>query len=187
MQKPLYAAFCKAYAEKAAALKVGPGLEPGVEIGPLMNERALEKMEAQVADALAKGAKLLTGGKRLAPGSLYFQPTVLIDVPAEALIFQEETFGPIAALAPFETEEEALARANDTEYGLVAYLHSRDAGRCRRLASALEYGMVAVNRTKITGAPIPFGGVKQSGLGREGSRLGMEAYSEVKYICRDLG
>jgi aspartate-semialdehyde dehydrogenase len=187
VQKPLYAAFCKAYAEKAAALKVGPGLEPGVEIGPLMNERALEKMEAQVADALAKGAKLLTGGKRLAPGSLYFQPTVLIDVPAEALIFQEETFGPIAALAPFETEEEALARANDTEYGLVAYLHSRDAGRCRRLASALEYGMVAVNRTKITGAPIPFGGVKQSGLGREGSRLGMEAYSEVKYICRDLG
>jgi aspartate-semialdehyde dehydrogenase len=110
---------------------------------------------------------------------------VLADVPAEALIFREETFGPVAALAPFDTEAEAIAFANATEYGLVAYLHTRDPGRIARATEALQYGMVAVNRTKITGAPIPFGGMKQSGLGREGSRLGMEAFMDVKYICQD--
>jgi aspartate-semialdehyde dehydrogenase len=129
----------------------------------------------------------VTGGKRAWPGSLFFLPTLLTDVPEDALIFREETFGPIAAVAAFDSEAEAVERANDIDYGLVAYLHSRDAARCRRLAGELEYGMVAVNRTKITGAPIPFGGVKQSGLGREGSRLGLEAFTEVKYICRDLG
>ena len=186
VQRPVYEAFLAAYGERVAALKLGDGLEPGVEIGPLMNEKALAKMEAQVADALEKGARLITGGRRVAPGSLFFQPTLLADVPADALIFREETFGPIAAVAAFDEEAEALARANDSEYGLCAYLHSGDAARCRRLASALDYGMVAVNRTKITGAPVPFGGVKQSGLGREGSRLGLEAYTEVKYICRDI-
>ncbi len=186
VERPVYDAFCKAYAERIEALKIGPGFEEGVEIGPLMNEKAMEKMEAQVADALKRGAKLVTGGKRAWPGSLFFLPTLLTDVPDDALIFREETFGPIAAVAAFDSEEEAVARANDTDYGLVAYLHSRDAGRCRRLAGELEYGMVAVNRTKITGAPIPFGGVKQSGLGREGSRLGLEAFTEVKYICRDI-
>ena len=186
VEQPVYEAFCKAYAKRVEALKIGPGFEEGVEIGPLVNEKAMEKMEAQVADALTRGAKLVTGGKRAWPGSLFFLPTLLIDVPADALIFREETFGPIAAVAAFDSEEEAIACANDTEYGLVAYLHSGDAARCRRLAGELEYGMVAVNRTKITGAPIPFGGVKQSGLGREGSRLGLEAYTEVKYICRDI-
>ena len=187
VERPVYEAFCKAYAARVEALTLGHGFEPEVEIGPLINEKALEKMEAQVADALARGAKLVIGGKRAWPGSLFFLPTLLTDVPEDALIFREETFGPIAAVAAFDSEAEAVERANDTDYGLVAYLHSRDAARCRRLAGELEYGMVAVNRTKITGAPIPFGGVKQSGLGREGSRLGLEAFTEVKYICRDLG
>jgi aspartate-semialdehyde dehydrogenase len=150
-----------------------------------MNEKAIQKQEAHVADALAKGARLVVGGKRHKAGPLFFEPTLLADVPAEALILREETFGPIAALAPFDREQDAIARANDTDYGLVAYLHTKDTARIARLSAALEFGMVAVNRTKITGAPIPFGGVKQSGLAREGSRLGMEAFMDVKYICAD--
>ena len=150
-----------------------------------MNAAAVAKQVSHVEDALAKGARLLTGGEGHAVGPLFYTPTVLADVPAEASIFREETFGPVAALAPFDTEEEALRRANDSEYGLVAYLHTQDPRRIYRASRALQYGMVAVNRTKVTGAPIPFGGMKQSGLGREGARLGMEAYTEVKYVCRD--
>jgi aspartate-semialdehyde dehydrogenase len=150
-----------------------------------MNEAAVRKQEEHVADALAKGASLVVGGKRHKAGPLFFQPTLLTNVRPDALIFREETFGPVAAVAPFDSEEEAVRRANQSEYGLVAYLHTRDTGRIARLTGALEYGMVAVNRTKITGAPIPFGGVKQSGLGREGSRLGMEAFMDVKYVCQD--
>ena len=127
----------------------------------------------------------MTGGRLLDQGPLFYAPTVLADVPADASIFHEETFGPVAAIAPFDTEEEALQRANDTEYGLVAYLHSENPRRIYRASRALQFGMVAVNRTKVTGAPIPFGGMKQSGLGREGARLGLEAYTEVKYVCRD--
>lgn len=118
-------------------------------------------------------------------GGLFFKPTVLVDVPANALIMYEETFGPVAAIAPFDDEKEVIQRANDTEYGLVAYLHTQDPRRIYRTSRALQFGMVAVNRTKVTGAPIPFGGMKQSGLEREGSRLGMEAFTEVKYVCRD--
>jgi aspartate-semialdehyde dehydrogenase len=143
------------------------------------------KQEEHVADALARGAKLLCGGKRDPAGPLFFQPTVLADVPSDARIMHEETFGPVAALAAFDTEDEAIMRANDTEYGLVAYLHTQDPRRIYRASRALRFGMVAVNRTKVTGAPIPFGGMKQSGLGREGSRLGLEAFTEVKYVCRD--
>jgi aspartate-semialdehyde dehydrogenase len=184
VERPVYDAFCKAFATRTAALTVGRGLDDP-DIGPLMNEKAVAKQEEHVADALAKGATLLTGGKRHEAGALFFQPTVLCDVGADALIMHEETFGPVAAIVPFDSEEEALRRANDTEYGLVAYLHTQDPRRIYRASRALQFGMVAVNRTKVTGAPIPFGGMKQSGIGREGSRLGMEAFTEVKYVCRD--
>jgi aspartate-semialdehyde dehydrogenase len=150
-----------------------------------MNERAIGKQEAQVKDALLHGAKLLTGGKRHKAGPLFFEPTVLVDVPSHAAIFREETFGPVAALAPFDREDEVIKLANDSEYGLVAYVHTGSAQRAKRLIAALDYGMVAVNRTKITGAPVPFGGIKQSGLGREGSRAGMEAFMDIKYICEE--
>jgi len=184
VERPVYEAFCKAFAERTAALSVGNGMDDP-DIGPLMNKAAVAKQIEHVADALTKGATLLTGGKRHKAGPLFFQPTVLADVPEDALIMREETFGPVAAIAPFDTEEEALVRANATEYGLVAYLHTEDPRRIYRASRALAFGMVAVNRTKVTGAPIPFGGMKQSGLGREGSRLGLEAFTEVKYVCRD--
>lgn len=187
VQRGLHDAFCKAYAARIEALRIGNGLAEGTEIGPLMHERAMKKVEEQVADALARGAKLLAGGQRQASGSLFYQPTLLADVPDDALIMREETFGPVAAVTAFDTEEEIIARANDTEYGLVAYLVTENGARQRRLANALDYGMVAVNRVKITGAPVPFGGVKQSGLGREGSRHGLEAFTELKYICVDVG
>ncbi|WP_445681487.1 NAD-dependent succinate-semialdehyde dehydrogenase [Radicibacter daui] len=186
VERPVYDAFCTAFAERIAALKVGTGLEPGVEIGPLMHERAIAKVEAQVADALARGATLLAGGKRHKAGRLFYQPTLLADVPEGASILTEETFGPVAAVLPFDSEEEAVARANDTEYGLVAYVVTADPRRIFRLGEALDYGMVAVNRVKITGAPVPFGGVKQSGLGREGSRHGIEAFTDLKYLCLDV-
>jgi len=184
IERPIYDAFCARFAERVAALTVGDGLDDP-DIGPLMNDRAIAKQEQQVADALARGARLLTGGARHAAGPLFFQPTVLADVPAAADIFREETFGPVAALAPFDREDEVLAHANDTDYGLVAYLHSGDPARISRMTRGLQYGMVAANRTKITGAPIPFGGIKQSGLGREGARLGMEEFMDVKYVCLD--
>jgi aspartate-semialdehyde dehydrogenase len=186
VQRGLYDAFCAAYAARIEALKVGSGLAEGIDIGPLMHERAVAKVEEQVADALARGARLLAGGARQAPGSLFYRPTLLADVPDDAAIMREETFGPVAAVAPFDTEEEAVARANATEYGLVAYVVTENGARQRRMAAALDYGMVAINRVRITGAPIPFGGVKQSGLGREGSRHGLEAFTELKYICLDL-
>ncbi|MGK9053641.1 NAD-dependent succinate-semialdehyde dehydrogenase [Neorhizobium petrolearium] len=185
VQRPVLDAFNKAFAKRISALKVGAGLTEGVEIGPLMHERAVTKVEAQVKDALDKGAKLLIGGKRHEAGSLFFEPTLLTDVPADAAIMREETFGPVAAVAAFDTEEEAVARANDTEYGLVAYAVTENGARQMRLGRALEYGMVAINRVKITGGPIPFGGWKQSGLGREGSRHGIEAFTELKYLCID--
>lgn len=184
IERPIYDEFCAKYIEAAKALTVGIGMDDP-DIGPLMNERAVQKQEQHVADALAKGAKLACGGKRHALGPLFFEPTVLTDVPDAALIMCDETFGPVAAITPFETEEEVVAKANATEYGLVAYVHSHDPRRIYRLSRALQYGMVAVNRTKVTGAPIPFGGTKQSGLGREGARLGMEEFTEIKYVCRD--
>lgn len=185
VQRPVLDAFTRAFAARIAALKVGPGLEEGVEIGPLMHERAIAKVEAQVADALQRGATLVTGGKRHEAGPLFYQPTLLAGVPDEALMMREETFGPVAGISVFDSEDEAVVRANATEYGLVAYLVTENGARQMRLARALEYGMVAVNRVKITGGPVPFGGWKQSGLGREGSRHGIEAFSELKYICID--
>lgn len=185
VERPLLAAFTRAFKARVEALKVGGGLEPDVEIGPLMHERAIAKIEEQVADALKRGARLLAGGKRHKAGPLFYEPTVLADVPDDALIMREETFGPVAAIAVFDSEAEVIARANDTEYGLVAYVVTQNGARQMRLGRALEYGMVAVNRVKITGGPIPFGGWKQSGLGREGSRHGIEAFTELKYLCID--
>jgi aspartate-semialdehyde dehydrogenase len=184
IDRRIYETFCARFAEAAGALSIGLGMTDP-DIGPLMNEKAVAKQVSHVEDALAKGARCLAGGKTDPQGPLFFQPTVLADVPADALIMNEETFGPVAALTPFDSEEEAIARANATEYGLIAYLHTMDPRRIYRASRQLQFGMVAVNRTKVTGAPIPFGGFKQSGLGREGARLGMEEFTEVKYVCRD--
>jgi len=185
VQRPVYEAFCKEFARRIEGLKVGPGLEPDTEIGPLMHANAVSKARTQIDDALAQGARLLAGD-RPPVGPLYVTPTLLADVPDDALIMSEETFAPVAAVTAFDTEDEAVMRANATEYGLVAYVVTENGARALRLGRALEYGMVAVNRVKITGAPIPFGGMKQSGLGREGSRHGLEAFTDLKYICLDL-
>lgn len=185
VERPIVGAFNAAFAARIAALKVGPGLSPGVEIGPLMHERAVAKVEEHVADALKRGATLVSGGKRHDAGALFYEPTLLTDVPDDALIMQEETFGPVAAVTAFDSETEVIARANDTEYGLVAYVVTENGKRQWRLGRALQFGMVAINRVKITGGPVPFGGWKQSGLGREGSRHGLEAFTELKYLCID--
>ena len=184
VERPVYDEFCRRFTEATRRLTVGPGMDD-CDIGPLMNARAVAKQDEQVVDALAKGARLACGGACLPLGPLFYEPTVLIDVPDTARILHEETFGPVAAILRFDTEDEVTARANATEYGLVAYIHTQDPRRIYRLSRALQFGMVAVNRTKVTGAPIPFGGMKQSGLGREGSRLGMEEFTEIKYVCRD--
>jgi aspartate-semialdehyde dehydrogenase len=184
IERPVYAEFCRRFTERTEALVVGPGLDDP-DIGPLMHARAVAKQQEQVADAVAQGARLLCGGEAHPLGPLFYKPTVLADVPDSAKIMREETFGPVAALTPFDGEAEVIHRANSTEFGLVAYLHTKEPARIYRLSRALVFGMVAVNRTKVTGAPIPFGGMKQSGLGREGSRLGIEAFSDVKYVCRD--
>ncbi|NVK34096.1 MAG: NAD-dependent succinate-semialdehyde dehydrogenase [Rhodobacteraceae bacterium] len=186
VERPVYEAFAKSFVARTKQLRVAPGMEDP-DIGPLMNAKAIAKQEEHVADALKRGARLLTGGQCHSAGDLFFEPTVLADVPDEALIFCEETFGPVAAIAPFDSEDEVIAKANGTEYGLVAYVHSRDPRRIYRISRALQFGMVAVNRTKITGFPIPFGGMKQSGIGREGARYGLEAFMDMKYVCRDWG
>ncbi|QKD05098.1 NAD-dependent succinate-semialdehyde dehydrogenase [Mesorhizobium loti] len=186
VQRPLYERFCAAFAKRIEALRTGNGLAGEVDIGPLMHERAVTKVEEQVADAIAHGARCLTGGRRHQAGPLFYQPTLLADVTDEALIMREETFGPVAAVTPFDSEDEVIARANATEYGLVAYVVTENGARQQRMGRALDYGMVAINRVKITGAPIPFGGVKQSGIGREGSRHGLEAFTDLKYLCLDV-
>ncbi|MGX5846178.1 NAD-dependent succinate-semialdehyde dehydrogenase [Mesorhizobium sp. PL10] len=183
VQRPIYDRFCAAFARHIEALRTGNGLADKIDIGPLMHERAVTKVEEQVANAIAHGARCLTGGKRHQAGPLFYQPTLLADVTDEALIMCEETFGPVAAVTPFDSEDEVIARANATEYGLVAYVVTENGARQQRLGRALDYGMVAVNRVRITGAPIPFGGVKQSGIGREGSRHGLEAFTDLKYLC----
>jgi aspartate-semialdehyde dehydrogenase len=185
VQRSIYKDFCEAYGKRIASLKVGPGLEADTEIGPLMHANAVAKARAQIEDAIARGARRVTGDSASA-GPLYVMPTLLTDVPDEALIMKEETFAPVAAVTPFDSEEEVVARANATEYGLVAYVVTENGARALRLGRALEYGMVAINRVKITGAPIPFGGMKQSGIGREGSRHGLEAFTDLKYLCLDI-
>jgi aspartate-semialdehyde dehydrogenase len=184
IEHSVYEEFCEAFTARTKELTIGAGIDDP-DIGPLMNEKAVAKQKEHVEDAIAHGARLLCGGNMHSLGSLFFEPTVLADVPADAKIMHEETFGPVAAISSFDSEEEAIKRANDTEYGLVAYLHTQDPRRIYRASRSLRFGMVAVNRTKVTGAPIPFGGMKQSGLGREGSRFGLEAFTEIKYVCRD--
>ncbi|MBZ9895591.1 NAD-dependent succinate-semialdehyde dehydrogenase [Mesorhizobium sp. BR1-1-6] len=186
VQRPIYDRFCAAFAKRIEALRTGNGLADESDIGPLMHERAVKKVEEQVTDALAHGARCLVGGIRHQAGPLFYQPTLLADVSDEALIMREETFGPVAAVTPFDSEDEVTARANASEYGLVAYVVTENGARQQRLGRALDYGMVAINRVKITGAPIPFGGVKQSGIGREGSRQGLEAFTDLKYLCLDV-
>lgn len=181
VQESVYEKFVEKFAAKAKAIRVGNGFEPGVQQGPMIDEQALEKIELHVSDALSKGAKLVTGGQR--EGERAYQPTVLSHVTSEMRCAREETFGPVAPVFSFKTEEEAIALANNTEFGLASYFYSRDIGRIFRVGEALEYGMVGINTGLISTAEAPFGGVKQSGLGREGSHHGIEDYVEIKYLC----
>jgi len=179
----VYDAFAQKLSERVRALKVGPGTEAGVTQGPLINGEAVEKVEEHLADAKAHGAKVAVGGKPHALGGTFFEPTVLTGVTPEMKIFREETFGPIAPLIRFKTDAEVVELANRTEFGLASYFYSRDIGRIWRVAEALEYGMVGVNTGLITTEVAPFGGMKQSGFGREGSKYGIEEFIEVKYVC----
>jgi succinate-semialdehyde dehydrogenase/glutarate-semialdehyde dehydrogenase len=183
VQSPVYDAFADKLANAVNDLKVGPGLEPGVNQGPLINEAAVEKCEEHIADALGKGARVVVGGKRHPLGGTYFEPTLLVDVNPQMKVAREETFGPVAPLFRFDSEEQAIAMANDTEFGLASYFYARDIGRIWRVAEALEYGMVGVNEGIISTEVAPFGGVKESGIGREGSKYGIEEYCEIKYVC----
>ncbi|NRR29171.1 NADP-dependent succinate-semialdehyde dehydrogenase [Oxalobacteraceae bacterium] len=183
VQDGVYEAFATKLVAAVAKLKVGNGVEPGVTQGPLIEDKAVLKVEEHVADALSKGGRLLAGGKRHALGHSFFEPTIVADVTSDMLVAKEETFGPLAPLFRFKTDDEVLAMANDTEFGLAAYFYSRDIGRIWRVAEGLESGMVGVNTGLISNEIAPFGGVKQSGLGREGSKYGIEDYLVIKYIC----
>lgn len=183
VQRGLYKDFVDAFAAAAGKLSVGHGLEPGIDIGPMTRSSVAEKCRQQISEALSAGARLVCGGQDSPLGGNFVPPTVLADVTDDMLIAREETFGPVAAILPFDEENEVIARANASEMGLAAYVYTNDLGRAMRLTDRLEYGMVAVNTPKFTGAPIPFGGWKQSGLGREGSRHGLSEYLEAKYVC----
>jgi succinate-semialdehyde dehydrogenase / glutarate-semialdehyde dehydrogenase len=182
VQDSVYDAFAEKYRQAVETLKVGNGLEEGVTQGPLINAEAVAKVEQHIADALARGATVVTGGARHALGGNFFQPTLLANVPHDALIFADETFGPVAPMFRFHTEEEAIRLANDTPFGLASYFYSRDIGRVWRVSEALEYGIVGVNEGIISTEVAPFGGMKSSGLGREGSKYGIEDYLEIKYV-----
>ena len=183
VQDSVHDAFVEKLKIAVAALKVGNGMDPGVTQGPLINQDAVEKVEAHIADALTRGATLAAGGKRHALGGNFFEPTILGNVPASADIFREETFGPVAPVFRFSTEAEAIRLANDTEFGLAAYFYARDIGRIFRVAEALEYGMIGINEGIISTEVAPFGGMKASGMGREGSKFGIDEYLEVKYLA----
>jgi succinate-semialdehyde dehydrogenase / glutarate-semialdehyde dehydrogenase len=182
VQDAVYDEFAKKFAAKVAQLKVGAGTEAGVAIGPLIEPAAVAKVESHIADALNKGAQLLLGGKRHPHGALFFEPTVLTEVTHDMKVAREETFGPLAPLFRFETEAQVLAMANDSEFGLASYFYSRDINRVFRVAEQIESGMVAVNTGVLANEASPFGGVKQSGLGREGSKYGVDEYLEIKYV-----
>ncbi|MCC7428957.1 MAG: NADP-dependent succinate-semialdehyde dehydrogenase [Alphaproteobacteria bacterium] len=182
VQDRVYDEFAARLSQAVSALKVGDGFSPGVSQGPLIDRAAVEKVERHIADAVAKGARIVAGGKRHALGGNFFEPTILADTRPEMAIFREETFGPVAPLFRFHTEEEAIRLANDTEFGLAAYFYARDIGRIFRVAEGLEYGIVGINEGIISTEVAPFGGVKESGVGREGSKYGIEEYLEVKYL-----
>jgi succinate-semialdehyde dehydrogenase/glutarate-semialdehyde dehydrogenase len=183
VQDGVYDAFAAKLKAAVEAMKIGNGMEPGVSQGPLINADAVKKVEEHIADALKRGALVVTGGKRHALGGNFFQPTILANVPNDAMIFREETFGPVAPLFRFKTEEEAIRLANDTEFGLASYFYARDVGRVFRVAEALEYGIIGINEGIISTEVAPFGGMKSSGLGREGSKYGIEDYLEIKYLA----
>lgn len=183
VQSGVYAEFSDKLAKRVAAFAVGDGFSDGVTVGPLINEAALEKVETHLSDAVSKGAEAITGGQRHALGGTFFEPTVVTGVTKDMLVQHEETFGPIAPLFEFTTEEEAVAMANDTEFGLAGYFYSKDISRAWRVAERLETGMVGINTGLISTEVAPFGGVKQSGQGREGSKYGADDYLELKYMC----
>ena len=182
VQEGVYDAFAEKLAKAVTTLKVGDGFGEGVTTGPLINAAAVDKVEEHVTDALKKGGKIITGGKRHTLGGTFYEPTVIRDVTTDMLIAREETFGPVAPLFRFKTEEEAIRMANDTEFGLACYFYTRDIGRVWRVGEALEYGIVGINEGIISTAEAPFGGVKESGIGREGSLHGVEEYTEIKYM-----
>jgi succinate-semialdehyde dehydrogenase/glutarate-semialdehyde dehydrogenase len=187
VQAGVYEEFARKLAARVSQLKVGAGSEEGVVQGPLIDAAGLAKVEAHVADAVALGARVLCGGARHERGGNFYQPTVLADVTPTMKVAREETFGPVAPLFRFATEDEAVALANATEFGLAAYFYSRDVARCWRVGEELEYGMVGVNTGLISNEVAPFGGIKQSGIGREGSKHGIDDYLEIKYLCFDVG
>ncbi len=186
VQDGVYDAFAQKFQAAVEKLKIGNGLDDGVDVGPLIDDRAAAKVREHIEDAVAQGAQVVTGGKAHSLGGSYFEPTLMINVPHTAKVAKEETFGPLAPLFRFKDEAEAIALANDTEFGLAAYFYARDLGRVFRVAEALESGMVGVNTGMISTEVAPFGGVKSSGLGREGSKYGIEDYLEIKYICLGL-
>ena len=183
VQAGVYDAFAEKLVAAVAKLKVGDGQQEGVTQGPLIDQKAVEKVEQHIADALSKGARILAGGKRHSLGHSFFEPTILADVTSDMVVAREETFGPMAPLFRFTTDDEVVAMANDTEFGLASYFYSRDIGRIWRVAEALESGIVGINTGLISTEVAPFGGVKQSGLGREGSKYGIEDYQVIKYLC----
>jgi len=170
-------------AAAAEALEVGAGVTHGLNTGPLISKNAVEKVESHLADATAKGGKVLTGGQAHALGGTFFEPTIVTGITQDMIVAHEETFGPVAPLFRFETEDDVIAMANDTIFGLASYFYARDLSRVYRVAEALEYGIVGVNSGIISTEMAPFGGIKQSGLGREGSHHGIEEYTEMKYVC----
>lgn len=185
-QSGIYAQLCEALKQKMQTLKVGNGLDKGTNQGPLINQAAVEKVKEHIADALQKGAKLLSGGREHSLGGTYFEPTLICDVCADMLVAREETFAPLAPIFRFESEEEAIEAANNTEFGLAAYFFTQDYKRQWRVAESLEYGMVGINTGLISNEVAPFGGIKHSGLGREGSKYGIDEYMEIKYLCLNL-
>jgi len=179
-------AFAKKLAEKVSAMRVGDGFEAGVTAGPLITAKALEKVQEHIEDAVSKGASVARGGNLDERGGLFFQPTVLTGVTKDMKVAREETFGPVAPLFKFETEEEVIDLANNTEFGLASYFYAKDMAKIFRVAEALEYGMVGINTGLISTEVAPFGGIKQSGQGREGSKYGIEDYLEIKYLCLSI-
>jgi succinate-semialdehyde dehydrogenase / glutarate-semialdehyde dehydrogenase len=183
VQENIYDGFMQEYRHAVQNLKVGEGTQEGVDIGPLITEHAVEKVQRLLDDAVDKGGKITIGGKHAEQGGLFFQPTIVEDCNKEMVLHEEEIFGPVSAIFKFKTEEEAIEMANDTSYGLASYFFSQNINRMWRVAEALEYGMVGINEGIISHAEAPFGGVKESGIGREGSRYGIEDYVEIKYLC----
>ena len=182
----MYERFAEKLQQAVSKLHLGDGLQPDVTTGPLIDEKAVAKVQEHIADALDKGARIVAGGKAHALGGNFFQPTILVDVPNTARVAKEETFGPLAPLFRFKDEADVIAQANDTEFGLAAYFYARDLSRVFRVGEALEYGIVGINTGIISNEVAPFGGIKASGLGREGSKYGIEDYLEIKYMCIGL-